>query len=46
MAGAGHGYNPNHLGFESFLAQIGRLGLTAEHIAALVHVTNETRKWS
>ena len=47
-AGAGHGDRPRghtgSLGFDYFLDQIGRLGLTAEQTAALVAAKNETNK--
>jgi Spy/CpxP family protein refolding chaperone len=47
-AGAGHGNRSvdhgGSLGFDYFLGQSGRLGLTAEQIAALVAAKNEARK--
>ena len=47
-AGAGHanraGDRAGSLGFDYFLDQTGRLGLTAEQIAALVAAKSETRK--
>jgi Spy/CpxP family protein refolding chaperone len=47
-AGADHGERPKDRagspGFDYFLGESGRLGLTAEQIAALVAAKNETRK--
>jgi Spy/CpxP family protein refolding chaperone len=43
-AGAGHGSHPARRGFEYFLDERGRLGLTDEQIAALVAAKSETRK--
>jgi Spy/CpxP family protein refolding chaperone len=47
-AGVGHGErsgdHASPLGFDYFLGQTGRLGLTAEQTAALVAAKNETRK--
>ncbi len=41
---ASHGARANPAGFDYFLDQPERLGLTAEQVAALVNVKNETRK--
>ncbi|MGH7230711.1 MAG: Spy/CpxP family protein refolding chaperone [Nitrospiraceae bacterium] len=43
-AGAGHGNRPGPLGFDYFLDQTGRLGLTPEQVSTLVAAKNETRK--
>ncbi|MEW6247146.1 MAG: Spy/CpxP family protein refolding chaperone [Nitrospirota bacterium] len=43
-AGTGYRERQGFLGFDYFLDQIGRLGLTPEQVAALVAVKNETRK--
>ncbi|WP_447859616.1 hypothetical protein [Nitrospira calida] len=43
-AGPGYRERQGSLGFDYFLDQIGRLGLTPEQVAALVAVENETRK--
>jgi Spy/CpxP family protein refolding chaperone len=43
-AGASHDERPGPLGFDYFLDQTGRLGLSPEQIAALVAAKNETRK--
>ncbi len=41
---AGHGSRPGPRGFDYFLDQTGRLGLTENQIAGLVAAKNETRK--
>lgn len=43
-AGHGHGERSSTVGFDYFLNQPGRLGLTSEQVAALVAAKNETRK--
>ncbi len=43
-AGASQGNRANPVGFDYFLDQTVRLGLTAEQVAALVNAKNETRK--
>ncbi len=42
--GPGHGHRAAPGGFDYFLDQSGRLGLTPEQVAALVDAKNETRK--